>query len=135
MNESVQARRAIEILIRFVCGVIGVALLGLVTVLLYKVIERSETTHPIIIVTLAIMAPLGCLFAVISYRLLLNRGAKIGGGLFSPTAWTVAGIIFAGLAVVLTIGALWQQKWEVLIAPVPAVIFAKWCFSIARPKE
>ena len=52
MNESVQAPRAIEILIGFVCGVIGVALLGLVTVLLYKVIERSETTHPIIIVDL-----------------------------------------------------------------------------------
>ena len=124
-----------EILIGLICGIIGLGLLGLVTLLSYKMIERGEMPPNAIIFTLPIMAALSGLFTLIAYRLLLNRGAKVGGGLFSPTVWTAAGFIFAGLAVTLALVAIWQQNWSVLVAPVPAVFFAMWCFSIAKTRS
>jgi hypothetical protein len=134
MNESVQAPRGMEIIVGLVCGLIGLGLLSFVSFLSYKVIERGETTQPIIL-TLTIMAVVGGLFAFFSYRLVLNRGAKIGGGLFSPTAWHVAGTIFAGLAVMLTIGAISQRKWVILVSSACAIIFAKLCFSSAKTRS
>jgi hypothetical protein len=134
MNDSLQAPRAMEILVGLLCGLIGLGLLGFVILLSYKVIERGEMPPQLIMFAVPIMAVLGGMFTLISHRLLLNRGAKVGGGLLSPTAWFVGGIIFTGLAIMLTIGAIWQQKWSVLVAPLPAIIFAKWCFSMAKTR-
>jgi hypothetical protein len=135
MNDPAQAPRVMELLIGAVCGGIGLGLLGLIVLLSYKVIERGEVPPHFVVFAVPIMTALGGLFILISYRFLLNRGARVGGGLFSPATWFVGGIIFDGLAATLTVAAIWQQEWTVLVAAVPAVIFAKWCFSIAKTRS
>lgn len=135
MNDSSQAGRTLEILVGLVCGVIGVGLLILGALVAYKGVEHGATTDSIFLVGLPIMAGLGAFFALISYRLVLNRGAKVGNGLLSPIGWKVTGTIFAGLAVFLAIAAIWQAQWGMLAAPLFAFIFAKWCFYTAKVRS
>jgi hypothetical protein len=135
MNESLQAGRVLDILVGLVCGVIGLGLLSLATIIGSFGIKKGVTTQPIFLFSLPIMAGLGAFFGLISYRLVLNRGAKLGGGLLSPTGWSVAGTIFAALAIILAIAAIWQGKWDMLPASLFAVIFAKWCFSTAKTQS
>jgi len=78
------------------------------------------------------MGGAGTFFLLISYRLLLNRGARVGRGLFSPVGWRLLGSLFVALTIFLTASAVWRQDWGQLIAPIFGVVFASWCFSTAK---
>ncbi len=133
MNKSLPASRMMEVLIGVISGLIGLGLLSLVTLIVYTLaIGKGKAPNIPFLTMTVIMAVTGTFFSLLSYRLLLNRGARVGGGLLSPFGWRVLGNIFMALAIVLAGAAIWRHEWAQLAAPVFGVVFAIWCFSTAK---
>jgi hypothetical protein len=122
-----------EVLIGVISGLIGLGLLSLVTLIIYKLAIGKGKAPDIPFLTITvIMVVTGAFFSLLSYRLLLNRGARVGGGLLSPSGWRVLGSIFVVLAIALAGAAIWRHQWGQLAAPVFGVVFAVWCFWTAK---
>jgi hypothetical protein len=107
-------------------------LLGLGALVAQKSIESGKTGDPLFYVGFPIMAGIGVFMALLSYRLILNRAARVGGGLLSPMGWKVVGVFFAGTAIMLSTAAVWHGQLQVFISAVPAVVFAVMCFAAAN---
>ena len=133
MNEPTQALRATQLVLGVVCGLIGLAFLLLV---IFIIQANISATHVFLgtefLVAIIAMGAAGAFISLISYRLLLDRGSRVGGGLFSPFGWRLLGSLFVVLTVVLIASTIWWQDWNQLVAPIFGGVFAMWCFSTAK---
>src|SRR5438093_1281854 len=102
------APRYLTILIGSITGLIGLGLLILVVWIVYASVEQWRAPDTPFLLTTVAMACIGAFLALVSYRLLVNRGSRVGGGLLSPTGWRVLGGIFTGF-VVLFVNATWRS--------------------------
>jgi hypothetical protein len=132
--EPPPAPRFFTILVGLISGAIGLGLLCLVGWMAVVSIQKMDLPNTPLLVMFAIMAGVGAFMALVSYRLLTNRGASVGGGLLSPTGWRVMGSIFVGISVFLA-GAVWRSESFSVKALSPilfGITFAGWCFMTAR---
>lgn len=125
------ASRFFEVLIGFVAGLIGLGLLMPFALLVYKALLQSlnETSTVILFV---VMTGVGVFFALVSYRLLTKRGARVGGGLLSPTGWMAMGGIFSVQTVILASDSAWQSGDILLLSAIFfSILLAGLCFLMA----
>lgn len=131
MDKAPSAPRSFEIAIGLIMGTIGVGLLSLVAMLLYKLVEQRNLPGTTFLLISSSLAIVGAFCSLVSYRLVTNRGVRGGGGLLSPVGWRVLGWMFMALAATMAGAVIWQQQWTYLLAPIFAVGFGQMCFSAA----
>jgi hypothetical protein len=132
MNASLPSFRLIEILIGFVCGLIGLGLFVLFAMLLFESVDRWTMPKTAGLMEIMAIPPLGIFFSILSYRLFTVRGAKDGGGLLSPSGWRIIGISFAFLAGIFFIGMIGLNMWELTGSLVATIVFTAMCFYVAN---
>lgn len=132
MNASPPSLHVVEILIGFVCGLIGLGLLVLFAVLLFEIVDHGIMPTTVILIGTASMPPVGIFFSTLSYRLLTGRGTRVGGGLLSPSGWRIIGGSFAFLAVILFIGMIGLNMWDLTGSLLATLVFAAMCYYAAN---
>lgn len=98
MDKAPSAPRSFEIAIGLIMGAIGVGLLSLVAMLLYKLVEQSKLPDTTFLLISSSLAIVGAFCSLVSYRLVTSRGVRGGGGLLSSVGWQVLGWMFMALA-------------------------------------
>jgi cobalamin synthase len=134
--ESPPVPLAYRMLIGGITGLIGIGLLILVACLLFIAsVERSEPPNNPLLITTAVMVVIGMFMSLVSYRLLTGQRSRAGSGLLSPIGWRVIGAIFLGVGVVLA-GVAWQSAdFQVLLAILWCILFARLCFKAAHGSQ
>ena len=135
MSESPPAPRAMEFIVGLVVGLIGLGLLYIVTLLSYASIQQQKAPETTFWIITAIFTVVGVFCTLLAYRLILNRGARAGGGLLSPTGWRTLGNFFILLAVALSIAVVWQRQWGQLAAPIFGLALGSGCYFAAKTRE
>ncbi len=130
--DSPPAPRYLEIPIGLAAGLIGLGLLFLVLRIVDVAVETSRVPNTTLFLLTATMAVTGAFLILVSYRLLMKRGSRVGGGLLSPLGWRTLGYMFAGLTVVILMAAWQSRDIKVWVPIFICIAFARWCFASAH---
>ncbi len=118
--------RKSQVVLGAVCLFVSIPMLALAALGLFVMAANPSGTGFVFVL---ILAAIGALFAVLSWRLLLGR-SRADGGLFSPTGLRAGGVIFlAG-----PVAALFVEPIGLLHAGI-SLAAAVGCFALAGHRE
>lgn len=116
-----------------VCACVGGAFLSLAGWLTTIAWSRPEVDG-MVYVFLAVVTAIGFPFVFLARTLVFGKGLD-DASLISPRTWNVVAGIFSGIGVLLIVGLIAVQRWELIPGILPTFAFARWASIAANSRR